>query len=54
MYESSDYLEDKCTWKVAIYVRLSREDEKESKYKSQSESIENQIKFLKNKKGENI
>lgn len=48
MYESSDYLEDKCTWKVAIYVRLSREDEKETKYKSQSESIENQIKFLKN------
>lgn len=48
MYESSNYLEDKCTWKVAIYVRLSREDEKEAKYKSQSESIENQIKFLKN------
>lgn len=34
-------------WVVAIYVRLSREDEKEEKYKNQSESIENQIKFLK-------
>lgn len=34
-------------WKVAIYVRLSKEDEKDEKYKGQSESIENQIKFLK-------
>lgn len=35
------------TWKVAIYARLSREDEKDEKYKGQSESIENQIKYLK-------
>lgn len=51
MYESSNFLsniEDERTWKVAIYVRLSREDEKEAKYKNQSESIENQIRFLKN------
>lgn len=34
-------------WKVAIYARLSREDEKDDKYKGQSESIENQIKYLK-------
>lgn len=34
-------------WKVAIYVRLSREDEKDDKNRGQSESIENQIKFLK-------
>ncbi len=34
-------------WKVAIYVRLSREDEKDENYKGQSESIENQIIFLK-------
>lgn len=34
-------------WRVAIYVRLSREDEKDDKDKGQSESIENQIKFLK-------
>lgn len=34
-------------WKVAIYARLSREDEKDEKYRGQSESIENQIKFLK-------
>ena len=50
MFESSNYLtniKDEYTWKVGIYVRLSREDEKESKYKNQSESIENQIKFLK-------
>ena len=41
-------------WKVAIYARLSREDEKDDKYNGQSESIENQIKYLKsivNKKG---
>ena len=31
-------------WRVAIYVRLSREDEND---KEQSESIENQINFLK-------
>ena len=31
------------TYKVGIYLRLSREDEKDG----QSESIENQIKFLK-------
>ena len=34
-------------WKVAIYARLSREDEKDENYKGQSESIENQIKYLK-------
>lgn len=34
-------------WKVAIYARLSREDEKDNKYKGQSESIGNQIKYLK-------
>lgn len=34
-------------WKVAIYARLSREDEKDEKYRGQSESIENQIKYLK-------
>lgn len=34
-------------WKVAIYARLSREDEKDEKYKWQSESIQNQIKYLK-------
>ena len=39
-------LDDKI-WKVAIYARLSREDEKDEKYKGQSESIENQIKYLK-------
>jgi len=35
-------------WQVGIYVRLSREDEKDERYKGQSESIENQIKYLKN------
>ena len=35
------------TWKVAIYARISREDEKDERYKGQSESIENQINFLK-------
>ena len=34
-------------WKIAIYVRLSREDEKDDKFNKESESIENQIKFLK-------
>lgn len=33
-------------WKVGIYARISREDEKSEKYKEQSESIENQINFL--------
>lgn len=33
-------------WNVGIYTRLSREDEKENKFDKQSESIENQIKFL--------
>ena len=49
MYELFDnYLNLKeVMWKVAVYVRLSREDEKDEKYKGQSESIENQINFLK-------
>ncbi len=50
MYELEDNylnLKEEVIWKVAIYVRLSREDEKDEKYKGQSESIENQIKFLK-------
>lgn len=34
-------------WKIAIYLRLSREDEKADLNK-QSESIENQLKFLEN------
>ncbi len=34
-------------WNVGIYVRLSREDEKDANYRGESESIENQIKFLK-------
>ncbi len=43
-----NYLDlEEVIWKVAIYVRLSRVDEKEDKYKGQSESIENQINFLK-------
>ena len=33
-------------WNVGIYTRLSREDEKEPQFNKQSESIENQIKFL--------
>lgn len=40
-------MDTQIVWRVAIYVRLSREDEKDEKYKGQSESIENQIKFLK-------
>ena len=32
-------------WNIAVYLRLSREDEKED-YSKQSESIENQLKFL--------
>ena len=50
MYElQNNYFDIKndIIWKTAIYVRLSREDEKDEKYKGQSESIENQIKFLK-------
>ncbi len=50
MYEINDTysntLKDKI-WKVAIYARLSKEDEKDSNYRGQSESIENQIEFLK-------
>ena len=34
-------------WKVGIYARISREDEKDERYRGQSESIENQINFLK-------
>lgn len=37
-------------WKVGIYARISREDERDEqdeRYKGQSESIENQINFLK-------
>ena len=32
MYESNNYSSNQYTWNVAIYVRLSREDEKEAKY----------------------
>ena len=38
---------DNIVWKVGIYVRLSREDEKDDRYNGQSESIENQINYLK-------
>lgn len=34
-------------WKVGIYARISREDEKDENYKGQSESIDNQINFIK-------
>ena len=34
-------------WNIGVYLRLSREDEKED-YNKQSESIENQLKLLKN------
>lgn len=34
-------------WRVGIYARISREDEKDDRYRGQSESIENQINFLK-------
>ena len=47
---SYQIVNDTMTWIVAIYVRLSREDEKDDKYKGQSESIENQIKFVAMKK----
>ena len=43
----SNELNQNQNWKVGIYTRLSREDEKEDKFSKQSESIENQIKFLK-------
>lgn len=47
----NNYLENKlnknAVWNVGIYARLSREDEKDDKFNKQSESIENQIKFLK-------
>lgn len=44
-------------WNVGIYARLSREDEKDDRFNKQSESIENQIKFLQgyvNSQGWNI
>ncbi len=44
----NNYGIDNKVWEVAIYARLSREDEKDEKFNGQSESIENQIKFLKN------
>ena len=34
-------------WNIGVYLRLSREDEKED-YNKQSESIENQLKLIKN------
>ena len=34
-------------WKVGIYARISREDEKDENYKGQSESIDNQVNFIK-------
>ena len=47
LYNNYFNIASKQIWKVAIYARLSREDEKDEKYKGQSESIENQIKYLK-------
>ena len=44
----NNYIEKAITninWNIAVYLRLSREDEKED-YSKQSESIENQLKFL--------
>ena len=41
----SNYLKSSTNWKIGIYCRLSREDEKEDLKKS-SESIENQLNFL--------
>ena len=44
----NNYIEKAITninWNIAVYLRLSREDEKED-YSKQSESIENQVKFL--------
>ena len=45
----NNYIEKAITninWNIAVYLRLSREDEKED-YSKQSESIENQLKFIK-------
>lgn len=47
LYNNYFNIASKQIWKVAIYARLSREDEKDENYKGQSESIENQIKYLK-------
>ncbi len=47
LYNNYFNISNDIIWKVAIYARLSREDEKDEKYKGQSESIENQIKYLK-------
>lgn len=50
MYELyNNYVEDiyeNICWETAVYLRLSREDEKED-FNKESESIENQLKFLK-------
>ena len=45
----NNYLDNIVTnikWNIGVYLRLSREDEKED-YNKQSESIENQLKFIK-------
>ncbi len=42
-----DYSAKNINWNIGLYCRLSREDEKEHLHK-QSESIENQLKFLTN------
>lgn len=47
LYNNYFNLSNHILWKVAIYARLSREDEKDEKFRGQSESIENQIKYLK-------
>lgn len=47
LYNNYFNIKSETIYKVGIYVRLSREDEKDETYKGQSESIENQIKFLK-------
>lgn len=47
IYNNYFNIKNETIYKVGIYVRLSREDEKDEKYKGQSESIENQINFLK-------
>ncbi len=46
LYDSYFNVLNEIIWRVAIYVRLSREDEKDEKGNGQSESIENQINFL--------
>lgn len=43
---SEKELENNKIWNVGIYTRLSKEDEKDNQLSKQSESIENQIKFL--------